>query len=140
MVLALALARSWLRWCSNSAAISRFRSAFFNSPSRPSWRITEAGSWPASNSSISSFRMVMGLSKPSAGLTMTPHTRFLIGSERQMQRFKSSRQAQDFLSAHSFIYGHFRPRRHRLVASDYREIRSDAFNLWQQETCGRMAA
>jgi putative transposase len=60
--------------------------------------------------------------------------------ERQMQRFKSSRQAQDFLSAHSFIYGHFRPRRHRLAARDYREIRSDAFNLWQQETCGRMAA
>jgi putative transposase len=30
--------------------------------------------------------------------------------ERQMQRFKSSRQAQDFLSAHAFIYGHFRPR------------------------------
>jgi putative transposase len=30
--------------------------------------------------------------------------------ERQMQRFKSPRQAHDFLSAHSFIYGHFRPR------------------------------
>jgi hypothetical protein len=43
-------------------------------------------------------------------------------------------------SAHSFIYGHFRPRRHRLAAPDYREIRSDAFNLWQRETCGRMAA
>ena len=27
--------------------------------------------------------------------------------ERQMQRFKSSGQAQNFLSAHSFIYGHF---------------------------------
>jgi hypothetical protein len=26
-----------------------------------------------------------------------------------MQRFKSSRQAQDFLSAHAFIYGHFHP-------------------------------
>jgi putative transposase len=34
--------------------------------------------------------------------------------ERQMQRFKSPRQAQDFLSAHAIIYGHFRPRRHRL--------------------------
>ena len=39
--------------------------------------------------------------------------------ERQMQRFKSSRQAHDFLSAHAFIYGHFRPRRHQLAASDY---------------------
>jgi putative transposase len=32
--------------------------------------------------------------------------------ERQMQRFKSPGQAQRFLFAHSFIYGHFRPRRH----------------------------
>jgi putative transposase len=35
--------------------------------------------------------------------------------ERQMQRFKSSWQAQDFLSAHAF-YDHFRPRRHQLTA------------------------
>src|SRR6202020_3315831 len=40
--------------------------------------------------------------------------------ERQMQRFKSSGQAQDFLSAHAMIYGHFRPRRHRPSAGDYR--------------------
>jgi putative transposase len=49
--------------------------------------------------------------------------------ERQMQRFKSSRQAQDFLSAHVFTYGHFRPRRHQLAAADYRMIRLDAFNV-----------
>src|ERR1700735_1112434 len=55
--------------------------------------------------------------------------------ERQMQRFKSSEQAQDFLSAHAFIYGHFRPRRHRLAAHAYRVIRSDAFKIWHQETC-----
>ena len=60
--------------------------------------------------------------------------------ERQMQRFKSSRQAQDFLSAHSFIYGHFRPRRHQLTACAYREIRSDAFDVWQENTCARNAA
>jgi putative transposase len=60
--------------------------------------------------------------------------------ERQMQRFKTPEQAQDFLSAHSFIYGHFHPRRHRLAASAYRAIRSDAFNTWQQETCARHAA
>jgi putative transposase len=55
--------------------------------------------------------------------------------ERQMQRFKSSEQAQDFLSAHSFIYGHFHPRRHRLEADTYRAIRSDAFKIWHHETC-----
>jgi putative transposase len=60
--------------------------------------------------------------------------------ERQMQRFKSSRQAQDFLSAHAFIYGHFHPRRHRPTACAYHEIRSNAFNVWQQEACARKAA
>ena len=38
--------------------------------------------------------------------------------ERQMQRLKSARHAQQFLSAHGPIYGHFRPRRHRLAASE----------------------
>jgi putative transposase len=60
--------------------------------------------------------------------------------ERQMQRFKSSEQAQGFLSAHSFIYGHFRPRRHRLAATVYRAIRSQAFHNWQQDTCAQPAA
>jgi putative transposase len=60
--------------------------------------------------------------------------------ERQMQRFKSSRQAQNFLSAHAFIYGHFRPRRHQLAAPDYRKIRSHAFNVWHQETITQNAA
>jgi putative transposase len=60
--------------------------------------------------------------------------------ERQMQRFKSSGQAQDFLSAHSFIYGHFHPRPRRLAANAYRAIRSDAFKTWQQETSARHAA
>jgi putative transposase len=55
--------------------------------------------------------------------------------ERQMQRFKSSRQAQDFLSAHAFIYGHFHPRRHQLAAHTYRAIRSDALKTWHHETC-----
>jgi len=60
--------------------------------------------------------------------------------ERQMQRFKSAEQAQDFLSAHSFIYGHFHPRRHRLSATAYRAIRSEAFDTWQQDTCARRPA
>jgi putative transposase len=40
--------------------------------------------------------------------------------ERQMQRFKSAQQAPRFLSAHAFIYGHFRPRRHRTTARNHR--------------------
>jgi putative transposase len=60
--------------------------------------------------------------------------------ERQMQHFKLPHQAQEFLFAHSFIYGHFRPRRHRMAASSHRAARATAFNVWQQETCVRKAA
>jgi len=55
--------------------------------------------------------------------------------ERQMQRFKSCEQAQNFLSAHAFIHGHFHPRRHLMAAITYRAIRSEAFSVWRQETC-----
>jgi putative transposase len=44
--------------------------------------------------------------------------------ERQMQRFKSPGQAQDFLSAHALIHDHFHPRRHLLTANSYRAIRT----------------
>jgi putative transposase len=54
--------------------------------------------------------------------------------ERQMQRFKSSDQAQRFLSTHAMIYGHFSPRRHLMTAADYRRARSKAFRTWRQET------
>jgi putative transposase len=60
--------------------------------------------------------------------------------EGQMQRFKSPRQAQDFLFAHWFIYGHFRPRCHRMTASTHREVRATAFKVWQQETHVQKAA
>ena len=55
--------------------------------------------------------------------------------ERHMQRFKSRDQAQRFLFTHSFINGHFRPRRHLLSAGSYRRLRIDAFRLWREETC-----
>ena len=60
--------------------------------------------------------------------------------ERQMQRFKSPRQAQDFLSAHAFIHGHFHPRRHLLTTNSYRAIRTEAFNIWHEETCAQRIA
>ncbi len=60
--------------------------------------------------------------------------------ERQMQRFKSPEQAQRFLSAHSMIYGHFRPRRHLMTAAQYRRARAEAFRTWRQETYVQMAA
>jgi putative transposase len=59
--------------------------------------------------------------------------------ERQMQRFKSAGQAQDFLSAHAIIYGHFRPRRHRMSAGCYQRTRTKAFLIWRQETSVQQA-
>src|SRR5712691_8266471 len=43
--------------------------------------------------------------------------------ERAMQRFKSPEQAQRFLETFSAVCNHFRPRRHRLSAGCYRQIR-----------------
>ena len=57
-----------------------------------------------------------------------------------MQRFKSEPQAQRFLSAHAFIYGHFRPRRHLMTARGYRAARAIAFKVWTEETCAQTAA
>ena len=60
--------------------------------------------------------------------------------ERQKQRFKSPRQAQRFLFAHSFIYDHFRLQRHLTSASNYRAARAEAFRGWNEETCARKVA
>jgi putative transposase len=46
-----------------------------------------------------------------------------------MQRFRSPGQAERFLSAHAMIYGHFRPRRHRMTADQYRRSRDKAFQV-----------
>jgi len=47
--------------------------------------------------------------------------------ERHMQRFKSPRHAQRFLSTHCRIHNHFQLRRHRLSAHQHREARNAAF-------------
>jgi putative transposase len=60
--------------------------------------------------------------------------------ERQMQRFKSPRQAQRLLSAHATIYGHFRPRRHLMTADQHRRARAKAFRIRRQETHVQAAA
>ncbi|WP_424139546.1 IS6 family transposase [Roseomonas chloroacetimidivorans] len=54
--------------------------------------------------------------------------------ERQMQRFKSARHAQRFLSTHSRIHNHFQLRRHRLTATEYRIVRDAAFSTWRDVT------
>jgi putative transposase len=54
--------------------------------------------------------------------------------ERQMQRFKSARHAQCFLSTHGRIHNHFQLRRHRMTATEYRTARDAAFRTWRDVT------
>jgi len=60
--------------------------------------------------------------------------------ERQMQRFKSPKQAQRFLSTHSRIHNHFQLRRHRIAANEYRAARDVAFGVWRDVTGTAAAA
>jgi putative transposase len=52
--------------------------------------------------------------------------------ERQMRRFKSSRHAQRFLSAHGPINNLFRIGRHLLKATHYRELLDRSFTMWNE--------
>jgi len=54
--------------------------------------------------------------------------------ERAMKRFTSMRHAQRFLSAFSGISPHFRPRRHLLSATDWRQVMADRFAVWNEIT------
>jgi putative transposase len=54
--------------------------------------------------------------------------------ERQMQRFKSARQAQRFLSSHGQIHNLFQLRRHLSTASEHRAARDRAFQIWRDVT------
>jgi putative transposase len=60
--------------------------------------------------------------------------------ERRMQGFEYPGPAQRFLAAYSPIAQHFRPRRHRLPASEYRQEMALRFQSWQEITGTGMAA
>jgi putative transposase len=49
-----------------------------------------------------------------------------------MQRFKSARHAQRFLSAHARVHSHFQLRRHRLTADQHRAARDAALRTWRE--------
>jgi putative transposase len=57
-----------------------------------------------------------------------------------MQRFKSPGHAQRFLSAYGPISQHFRPRRHLLSASAYRQEMENRFESWAEITGTKRAA
>jgi len=54
--------------------------------------------------------------------------------ERAMKGFRSASRTQRFLSAFSQISPHFRPRRHRMTAPDYRTEMQLRFTVWDQVT------
>ena len=54
--------------------------------------------------------------------------------ERAMKRFRTPGAAQRFLAVFSVICPHFRPRRHRLTADDYRTEMTRRFVVWNEVT------
>jgi len=54
--------------------------------------------------------------------------------ERRLRRFKDPGHAQRFLAAYGPIASHFRPRRHRRTAHDYRQLRDERFATWRAVT------
>jgi len=54
--------------------------------------------------------------------------------ERGMRRFKSTQQAQRFLSAHAAVYNLFNLGRHLVSAMHYRLFRDNAFSSWRYAT------
>ena len=60
--------------------------------------------------------------------------------ERQMKRFKSPRQVQQFLSIHDPIANLFHLRRDHQPAEDYRTARTQAFSIWSEVAGAPLAA
>jgi len=54
--------------------------------------------------------------------------------ERQMRRFKSAPQAQQFLSLHAVVQNLFRVGRHLLRSTNQRLLRSRSFEVWRTVT------
>jgi len=54
--------------------------------------------------------------------------------ERRRKRFKSPQHAQRFCETHDVIAPHFRPKRHRLSAKQYRAEREGRFETWREIT------
>ncbi|MDH3770317.1 MAG: IS6 family transposase, partial [Nitrospirota bacterium] len=52
--------------------------------------------------------------------------------ERAMRGFRSSGQAQRFLTLHGLTQNLFRLGRHLLQAVNYRLLRTQAFQVWQE--------
>jgi transposase-like protein len=54
--------------------------------------------------------------------------------ERRMQRFKSAKSAQRFLSTHAAVYNIFNVQRHLISRKTLRQFRNEAMSVWQAAT------
>lgn len=54
--------------------------------------------------------------------------------ERKMQRFKSQASAQRFLSTHAAVYNTFYTQPHLTSRGTLRQLRGDAFRVWEEAT------
>ena len=52
--------------------------------------------------------------------------------ERKMQRYKSARSAQKFLSNHAAVYNIFNVQRHLISAQSHRVLRAAAMTTWRE--------
>jgi len=52
--------------------------------------------------------------------------------ERQMQRFKSSRSAQKFLSTHAAVFNTFNVQRHLTSAQTHHTLRTAVMSTWRE--------
>src|ERR1700719_2734943 len=57
--------------------------------------------------------------------------------ERKMQRFKSARTAQKFLSTHAAVYNTFNVQRHLVSAPSHRVLRATAMTTWREVVARR---
>jgi putative transposase len=60
--------------------------------------------------------------------------------ERRLQGFKSAVHAQRFLAAYGLIAQHFRPRRHRCSAPEYRQVMRAKCQVWGEITATEVVA
>ncbi len=66
-----------------------------------------------------------------AGLSHQPTRQ----QEYHMRRFSSSKQAQQFLTLHGLTQNLFRLGRHLMQAVNYRLLRTQSFQIWQDVVC-----
>ena len=57
--------------------------------------------------------------------------------ERKMQRFKSARSAQRFLSMHAVVHNTFNLQRHLISRSTLRIFRAEAANRWRDAVAAK---